>query len=182
MTDIRLATKELHDKVEQTAFAQRLVSGDFTPSSYVSYMAAQGAIFSTFEERGFKTLPHVSLFRCDKIAQDMSDTGILATPGRAARNYADMIYDLRYNSRAYDSHMYLNYLGILFGGSIVAKNAPTKGRMYEFDDRPGCIRTLRSLKVDVKEVKRGFEHHILIMEELEHCYKHSPKIGIGTYY
>jgi hypothetical protein len=58
-------------------------------------------------------------------------------------------------------------MGMLFGGSLVAKNAPTKGNLYKFENRMQCIEAIRQLPLDIEQVKRGFEFHIKILEELQ---------------
>ena len=169
--NVREATKELHDKVEETVFAQRLLSGDFTEDDYVRYLNAQYVIFDAMENFFEYTLPHESLNRCSSIEKDLLSLNKrpsrLITPYSACR-YADYILGVdEWKDEQRNSHIYLNYLGMMFGGSIVAKNAPTPGHIYNFENRQECIKAIRELPLDVEQVKQGFRYQIEIMEELE---------------
>jgi len=168
--DIREATRELHDKVEQTVFAQRLLSCDFTKQDYLNYLMAQYFIFNEMEIGPVTVLPHASLFRCESIFKDIAFLG--AEPDSflapsSALEYSYHIRNVLEKENAKNSHIYLNYLGLMFGGAIVAKQIPTEGNMYKFDNRTECIKSIRELPLDVEEVKQGFHYQILIMEELE---------------
>ena len=171
--NVREATRELHDKVEQTAFAQRLLSGDFTKQDYLNYLMAQYYIFNEMEIGPVTVLPHASLFRCESIFKDIAfldATPDLFLAPKSAHEYCYHIRILRNvhkKENENNSHIYLNYLGLMFGGAIVAKQIPTEGNMYKFDNRTECIKSIRELPLDVEEVNRGFEYHIRIMEELE---------------
>lgn len=174
--NIREATRELHDKVEQTAFAQRLLSGDFTKQDYLNYLMAQYFIFHEIEIGPVTVLPHASLFRCESIFKDIAflsaipDLFLASKSAKSAHEYCYHIRNLKNvlkKENGNNSHIYLNYLGLMFGGAIVAKQIPTEGNMYKFDNRSECIKSIRELPLDVEEVKRGFEYHIRIMEELE---------------
>ena len=68
--NIREETKELHDLVEETTFALRLLNGETTDMDYVRYLNAQYVIFEAIESfwEGYN-IPHSSLTRCGSIAQ-----------------------------------------------------------------------------------------------------------------
>ena len=168
--NIREETKELHDLVEETTFALRLLNGETTDMDYVRYLNAQYVIFEAIESfwEGYN-IPHSSLTRCGSIAKDLESLGktpsTLDTPKSAIR-YSDYILG-EDDVESSNSHIYLNYLGMVFGGSIIAKNIPTPGHMYKFKDRQECIRSIRDLTLNTEKVKQGFRYHIDIMEELE---------------
>ena len=91
--NIREETKELHDLVEETTFALRLLNGETTDMDYVRYLNAQYVIFEAIEVfgevyRGYK-IQHSSLARCDSIVKDLETLGkipsIFDTPKSAIR-------------------------------------------------------------------------------------------------
>jgi heme oxygenase len=173
--NIREETKELHDLVEETTFALRLLNGETTDMDYVRYLNAQYVIFEAIEVfgevyRGYK-IPHSSLARCDSIVKDLETLGkipsIFDTPKSAIRYSNYILGEDEDDTESSNSHIYLNYLGMVFGGSIIAKNIPTPGHMYKFKDRQECIRSIRDLTLNTEKVKQGFRYHIDIMEELE---------------
>lgn len=168
---VREETKDLHDAVEETAFAQRLLNCDFTEDDYVRYLQAQYIIFDAMENYFEYTLPHESLKRCEAIEKDLASLG--EKPSRllaphSACNYTNYILGVNeWKEDSKNAHIYLNYLGMMFGGSIVAKGVPTPGHIYNFENRQECIKAIRELPLDVEQVKQGFRYQIEIMEELE---------------
>lgn len=176
--NVKEATKELHDKVEETVFAQRLLSGDYDEDDYVRYLNAQYVIFDAMENHFEYRIPNDALHRCEAIEKDLMSLGKrpsrLITPYSACR-YADYILGVdEWSEEQRNSHVYLNYLGMMFGGSIVSKGVPTPGYMYKFESRQECIKNIRELDLDVEQVKEGFRYQIELMEELERI-KHVSK-------
>lgn len=165
--DIREATKELHSMVEETKFALRLLNGDISLQDHIRYLNAQYVIFHPLESDIYHNKASKNLLRCDLILKDLDYLGELKPLydiPEVAIEYSLHIASLQGNQ--FNSHMYLNYLGMLFGGSIMAKNAPSTF-IYKFEDRQDCIKEIRSLELDVDEVNRGYAYHIAIFEELE---------------
>lgn len=169
--NIKEATKELHDQVEETTFSQRLVNGDYDEDDYVRYLNAQYVIFDAMENHFEYRIPNDALYRCEAIEKDLLSLGKrpsrLITPYSACY-YADYILGVdEWRDAEKNSHMYLNYLGMMFGGSIVSKGVPTPGNIYKFESRQECIKNIRELELDVEQVKEGFRYQIKLMEELE---------------
>ena len=167
--NVREESKQEHDNVENTIFAQRLLSGDFTDLDYIRYLNAQFFIFEKMESYSGFNLPDPSLRRKEKILLDLNELEsrdlVIQIPNTVIE-YKKRLVTIDTEEKR-NSHVYLNYLGMMFGGSIVAKNVRTQGRIYQFENRNECIAAIRSLPVDVSEVKLGFEFHTKIMNELE---------------
>jgi heme oxygenase len=170
--NIREATIDLHNAVEATPFAIRMINGTLSKKDYVRYLNAQYLIFNAMEQYGEYTLPHENLPRKQAIIDDLASLGEEAdghNMPKSAYRYADYIlgpYDSEENLRS--SHIYLNYMGMMFGGGIVAKNGYSDGNLYKFEGgRSEIIASIRGLELSVDEVNQGFRYHIEIFEELE---------------
>lgn len=166
--NIREATKEAHDAVEKTEFSQKLLNGTYLEKEYVKYLNAQFFIFQSIEVWGNYTLPHKNLNRRQSILDDLEelnespkDLNIVMS----AKNYGNWLLG-EHSTKKRNSHIYLNYLGLMFGGSMMAKHVPTSGRIYQFENRSECISVIRELELDVETVNTAFNYHRLIMEEL----------------
>jgi heme oxygenase len=169
---IREETRAIHDLAENTEFSKRMVKGELSKKDYLNYLRCQFAIFQTIEAWNEFVLPHPALPRVDAILEDMKELTDDVF-GYDPKEVPQSAYKYRYfmlgctKPEEFNSHIYLNYMGMLFGGSLVAKNAPTKGNLYKFENRMHCIEAIRQLPLDIEQVKRGFEFHIKILEELQ---------------
>jgi heme oxygenase len=170
--NIREATIDLHNAVEATPFAIRMINGTLSKKDYVRYLNAQYVIFNAMEQYNEYILPHASLPRKQAIIDDLASLGEEAdgyNMPKSSFNYADYIigaYEVETTLRS--SHIYLNYMGMMFGGGIVAKNGYSDGNLYKFKGgRSEIIAAIRGLELDVDEVNQGFRYHIEIFEELE---------------
>lgn len=169
MASIKEQTSELHTKVEETAFAKKMAKGKLSKQEYVRYLNAQYLIFRSLEDyNAYAELPHRDLNRRKRIVDDFHSIGL--TPDGevmpvTAFHYVNYIYSIE-DQRRWNAHVYLHYLGMMFGGALMAEHAPTAGHIYEFHNRTECIKSIRELDIDVNEVKTGFKWQIKIFEEL----------------
>lgn len=142
--------------------------GLLTKNQYLFYLNQQLQIFQTIESIG---LPHSSLKRTENVQADIDEL-------RSSGYYFDLIlsstkaYTAYLGSLSYEEvlpHVYLNYMGLIFGGQIIKKSVPSTGKMYTFDNMQEAIQSIRAVQNDVwaEEVNKGFDFNILIFEELE---------------
>lgn len=167
--NIREATIDLHNAVEETAFAKRMIEGTLSKKDYVRYLNAQYLIFNVMEQYDEYVLPHASLPRKQAIIDDLKSLDEEANGynmPKSAFNYSDYVLGA-IDKKDRNSHIYLNYMGMMFGGGIVAKNGYSAGNLYKFEDRSEIIKSIRELELDVDEVNQGFRYHIEIFEEIE---------------
>tara|TARA_R110000782_G_scaffold243400_1_gene330020 strand:+ start:283 stop:807 length:525 start_codon:yes stop_codon:yes gene_type:complete len=167
--NIREATIDLHNAVEETEFAKKMIAGTLTKQGYVIYLNAQYLIFNAMEQYGEYVLPHVSLPRKQSIIDDLKSLDEEATGfnmPKSAYKYSDYVLGA-IDKVDRNSHIYLNYMGMMFGGGIVAKNGYSAGNLYKFEDRSDIIKSIRELELSVDEVNQGFRYHIEIFEEIE---------------
>jgi heme oxygenase len=113
-------------------------------------------------------LPRKDLKRAPLIVSDiehMDKRYIDEEAPSAVYEYVNHIVALK-DERKINAHIYLNYMGMMFGGQLIKKNVPTEGKMYEFNNRSDLIKSIRELDIEVNEVKNGFDWHRLIFIQL----------------
>ncbi|MBY0432769.1 MAG: biliverdin-producing heme oxygenase [Cyclobacteriaceae bacterium] len=168
MTHLKDATSLKHKQAEKMPFNVRMFRGLLTKGQYLLYLNQQLQIFNAIETIG---LPHDSLKRTEKVQADIDElksqghsTDLVLNSTRAYVSYLD--------SLSYEQilpHVYLNYMGIMFGGQMIKKAVPSTGQMYVFDDMQEAIQSIRAVQKDewADEVNKGFDFIILLFEELE---------------
>lgn len=162
--------REIHDEVEQMPFSQKLVLGDLSDAQIIAYMQNQWFIFQAMEE-SLNQLPHKSLHRCLKIKECIFEMGE-EIDGKwmtqAVQDYIYYIIGAEDYREKWMSHVYLNYMAMMMGGSILSEKNPEMSWMWHFDDRQECIRAIREEEIDLDQVHEGFKYHRRMLEELNH--------------
>jgi heme oxygenase len=163
--------KDLHDRAEKTVFAQRLAKGDLTPTQYITYLLAIGELFSAMEYSIEYDIPDKNLYRSTIILRAyeeiQADYGPLVVPViESAKEYKHFILGCAEDDQR-NSHIFLNYMPLLMGGSMIKKVIPYSTAVYEFNSRPTCVSLLRGLKTSEDQIVKGFAFYIKIMNELE---------------
>jgi heme oxygenase len=161
--------KEIHDEVERMPFSQALFNGELTDHQIVAYMCNQWFIFQTMEDDVYRSLPHKSMKRCEKIKECVEEMGFEIDGkwmAKATQDYMDYIRGAEDYDEKWNSHVYLNYMAMLMGGSIISEKNPTMTWMWHFDDRTECIKSIRELDIDWDQVYQGFNYHRRMLEEL----------------
>ena len=168
MLPLKEATSAKHKMAERMPFNSRMFRGLITKDQYSLYLNQLLQIFQAIESIG---LPHGSLKRTENVQSDIDE---LKTQGHhsdsilsSTKAYTDYLGSLSYEEIL--PHVYLNYMGIIFGGQIIKKSVPSSGRMYVFDDMQEAIQSIRAVQNDewAEEVNKGFDFNILMFEELE---------------
>jgi hypothetical protein len=169
MSNLRDATKTLHDRLESLPFNKRMFEGNQTNAERATYLCSNLEIFEVLD-------PHVpvNMRRSSLIEEDIGklNEAFADAPQTtfAYRTYLEKVCDdLR-------PHIYLNYMGFMFGGQIMKKRYPQAASMYEFDDIEAQREYIRQRICEsynsphwntfVSEVKVGFKWHIGISKEL----------------
>tara|TARA_B100000768_G_scaffold153107_1_gene149184 strand:+ start:23975 stop:24529 length:555 start_codon:yes stop_codon:yes gene_type:complete len=181
--NIRDATKAMHDKVEETPFAIKLMTGKLSRQEYFNYLKVQRHIFSDMEYRWSYDILN-GLARTTKIDADIDEMLRGDQPLENNNFDATLMLEIceysRFMGRCRDpvtklytkdyeiANIYLNYMGLMFGGGIAAKlGYTTEGNIYNFESRNELIRYIRSLDVNADIVNEAFQYHINIFEALD---------------
>ncbi len=144
MLSLKEAISEKHSKAEKIPFNKKMLAGLLSQQDYLVYLNQELQIFKTIEGIG---VPHASLNRAEKIAEDINE---LNTQGnhsdlilQSTKAYSDYLSKLTYEQVL--PHVYLNYMGIMFGGQMIKKAVPSTGKMYAFDHLKEAIQSIREV-------------------------------------
>lgn len=141
---------------------------------YADYLYNQFYIYNALEQRalqmgiinGLK-----NLLRADKIMADIKELEA-ELPDLKVRKYITTIEYERYiNGRPANSilpHIYVRHFGDMFGGSIMKKNLPGSGTMYDFERKKDLIDSIRGRLTPemAPEANKVFKFAIDLFEEL----------------
>lgn len=149
-------------------FNVRMFRGQLGKEEYFLYLVQQAEIFKVIEDIG---TPHKGL---DRLASVQADILELNAAGFAQEDVLESTnaysqYLSKLNAEQVLPHVYLNYLAIMFGGQMMKKAVPSKGRMYDFENMQEALQAVRRVQKDewADEVNKGFDYLIAIFDELE---------------
>ena len=165
--DIKSATQDLHTELENVSFNQRMFRGVQKAQERKNYILGWKIIFEELDLQ----VPEF-LRRGAYIQMDIDNLEVPGAPAQAALEYANSIK----RSNNTSAHIYLNYMGFLYGGQIMRKHYPETSSLYTFDDLPYCRQWIRDNHVFseqqffVNEVRAAFRAHIEISKQLDKMY------------
>lgn len=178
--ELKNKTKNLHEITENMRFNQRLMGGNIDTEAYSAYLSCQYTVFSEIER--IVELPHPDLYRSERIKKDLSSRNSVCTSHEAAEQYALSItmHDRITEHEDEDiaplvmPHVYLNYLALLYGGSMMKKKIEGTTYMFEFDNAKECIQSIRDIQKDdmywIRSVNWGYSMWIFIFDMLQQEY------------
>jgi heme oxygenase len=170
-------TKDLHTDAERTIFAKKLVTGSFSTEEYANYLWQMVLVYNSIETAAnsqgmLKNLPDIE--RAYKIYQDCVE---LVGPNHSLKwlpetiDYCKYLLELNYSERRAQikAHLYCRHMGDLYGGQIIAKKCPGKGRFYEFKDAENLKIAIRTELTDDlgDEARVAFKWAIKLMKALQ---------------
>lgn len=170
--NLREATAELHKRAEQMEFNQKMFKGILSKEEYLKYLLVQSVIFQCIEEHKHSLL-HPDLPRLKKIFEDIqelqSEVGmnINVSDLDSVKKYGMYLESLRGDDLY--PHIYLNYLALAYGGQMMKSKVPGSGKMYDFDNLPEVIASIRKIQSDdwAMEVNKGYAYIITIFNDLQ---------------
>jgi len=173
---IREGTNDLHDKLEALPFNQKMFQGKLTSEERFMYLNVHREIFSVLDNYVPQQLRRVS-----NIEQDLNTFTTMRLPDicpSSVYEYAGYLEFADYMPTKINinAHIYLNYMGVMFGGQIMAKQYPLSSRIYQFEDLlEGRAYIREKVCVDtndfIGEVREGFNWHIEIATALGKLFK-----------
>jgi len=173
-SDIYDLTIDEHKAAEKSAFNQALLYDGFkdNPQPYCDYLMHLKSLFDRFEL--LMDIPD-NLKRSSAIALDIHE--LTVEYGCKLRHksinwhhyleYLGNLYNFKdFTDRLY-SHAYVSYLGVLYGGQMISKKVPGKGRMYKFNSKHrDLIDHVRQYPLEVSEVKMAYRVYARLHEFL----------------
>lgn len=122
------ATRDMHQQVEQSSFMNNLQNGRVSPGAYTQYVVDLYQIYNVLENRicqlssdpVLEGLMIPEMFRAQKLANDCRALrGNLEKPSLSAFTYAQHLTNIE--PCRLIAHAYTRYLGDLFGGQTLRK-------------------------------------------------------------
>lgn len=169
MSTIKEATKHLHEELEDQPFNVKMFEGDQTDEERAVYLMSNIEIFSVLDlcvDPTFRRLPYLE----NDLAQLRAS--YWADPSHIATAYATYLKNVCSDVRA---HIYLNYMGFMYGGQIMKQKYPGTASAYEFEDIVSKRKFIRDQYCEtydaplyrpyIDEVKLGFQWHIAISKD-----------------
>ena len=163
--DLRTATKASHEAAERSRWSQLMISGDMTIPQYAAHLTNMLPLYQELERSG--DIDNPAVLRADLLRAD------LAALDTAPRGQAlSTIYYTRYLSELTAAqrwaHIYVHYLGNMYGGQMIARRLPGPAAHLEFDDTKACIAWVRERlqSVDPAEANFAFAWTQRVYDEL----------------
>ena len=165
MIDIREATKEQHRRAEQQEFVKTLMSGEIHPRLYATFLYNQSRCYGALERWAqyqglLDDLPGIA--RAEKLANDCQDLWVRITPQPiitdSTQRYIEHIDSIRREPAKLFAHVYVRYLGDLYGGQMIKTRTPGANTCLDFDNP-------KELIIDVCE--KYANYGIKVLSELD---------------
>ena len=163
--DLREAVRDNHQAAEKTRWSQMMISGDMRIEQYAAILYNMQPIYTELERTGLITKPEV--LRARLVQQDLDALG-----GTQHGLTLSTVYYTRYletlDDRARWAHIYVHYLGNMYGGQMIGRRLPGPHTHLIFDDLRGCIAYVRENLTDVsqQEANTAFIWTMKVYDEL----------------
>ena len=168
--NLREAVEANHRAAEQTALAKSMIDGTMDMALYHQFLFNMREIYSAIEKR-LEFLP-ADVKRVSRYTDDLNDLNRGAgTPLQSTQEYSRYLSSIDVPSLW--AHVYVHYLGNMYGGQMLKKKFTWKCSHLEFNDVKSCITYVRNNieGVDPAEANRAFEWTIRIYDELHRDFR-----------
>lgn len=169
---LKEAISDNHHKAEEHPFTKSLFSGTLPKEVYGHFLFNILHCYRSLENAGdsiglFDDLQGIK--RSDQINQDLVETFAdhKYTLLNSAIKYGEYINSITDKDKLL-AHVYVRYMGDLYGGQMIKRLVPTSGHMYEFANRKELIDKIRSKLTDSMgdEANVCFEFVIDLFEDI----------------
>jgi heme oxygenase len=153
--ELREAVREMHEKAENTELSKLMISGNMNLHVYAGFLANMQQIYQELERDQLITKPEV--LRSKKITEDIAKLSMASKPiVWEATQYVTYLTQLAPIDRW--AHIYVHYLGNMYGGQMIGKQLPGQHDHLLFDDLKACIGYVRAniANINHDEANRAF--------------------------
>jgi heme oxygenase len=154
----------VHKAAEETPLAKKMIDGSITEDEWLTYLSNLMQIHQVIENRNIIEKPEV--LRCEKIAADLGNISSHNRFKKSMIEYCAYLQNL--SEEKLWAHIYVHYLGHMYGGQFMKKNIKWSSNFLNFEDHKGCIDYIREKTLDVnpKEAKTAFSWIIKLYDEI----------------
>lgn len=171
--NLRDTIKEKHDKAEQHRFVKLLFSGNIPSEVYADFLFNQFLAYAKLETLAdhYGLLAEIEpIKRAALMEEDLMELGQTAMFHPSTSKYLGYLDTVPREKLM--AHVYVRHFGDMYGGQMLKKVVPTRGRMYEFEDRAGLIAKVRERLTDDlgDEANKAFDFVLELFDELANAY------------
>jgi len=161
MTTLKELTQNAHDRIEQSNYSKALMAGQLSSTAWNMFTYQKYVYTLAIEKR--ITLPE-SLRRADLLLEDTKR--VYPVVLNATTDYVKWIN--KTSDELLDAHLYVNYLGDLYGGQMLKKLAPGPTTHLDFTQRTDSIEWVRN-RLEGKHTDLGIEanHAFTLIEAIQ---------------
>lgn len=166
---LREAVEANHRAAEQTPLARSMIDGTMTIEQYHNFIFNMKEVYSAIEKR--ITFMPLDVQRTQKYVDDLASLGRGAgTTVLSTNDYVRYLSQL--DIPKVWAHVYVHYLGNMYGGQMLKKNMPWQSSHLDFDDVKGSIAYVRAniTGIDHGEANLAFEWTVKIYDELHRAF------------
>ena len=162
--------QDKHNEAENHRFAKYLFNKEIGLKVYADYLYNQYLIYNALENRVKQEgiLEGLDdIYRAQNIFNDFKEIQINDVKKYLATiEYEKYIRDCDKDDLL--AHIYVRHFGDMYGGSILKKNVPGSGTMYDFDNKKELISIIREMLTAemATEANKVFQFAIDLFEEL----------------
>lgn len=178
---IKEQTDDLHTELESSPFNQKMYRSEQTVTERIGYLTSLWMIYNVLDD----FVPD-KIKRLSKVEKDLEilQGGNFKLSEKIP--FAAMGYSVYLEGVAEDifPHVYLNYMGLMYGGQIMKKRYPDfPTNVYDFDDLEESKKYIRNEVIQetpefIKETRTGFKWNIIIAHELGQDHE-VPYLNLG---
>lgn len=168
--ELREAVRENHNRAEQTALSKLLISGSMSKELYAAFLENMLYVYGELERTD--SIKKVEVLRSSLVLQDINELGLErpAIPAPEIENYVKYLSALSEKDRW--AHIYVHYLGNMYGGQMIGKTLPGPHAHLKFDNLKECIAYVRSNITDISydEANAAFEWTMKIYDDIHRIF------------
>ena len=145
-------TKAAHENAERTEFAREMMSGNMSEDKYKMFLWNTWLLYDLLEDIASsmgcfgpmdpqmpgEDRPLDGLVSADEILEDFKELGgdpdnPPATMAATEEYRSHIVKNIQHDKQKLMAHVYVNHMGDLSGGQMIAKKIPGSGKMYKFE-------------------------------------------------